>query len=297
MWGLVKLHIQKSAAIAILLLAALNIVIWISVLEKENQPDLRVSFLNVGQGDSIFIEAKNGTQILIDGGPNSRILSQLAELLPYYDRSIDVVVLTHPHADHVTGLIDVLGRYEVGIVIESGVLYHTSEAKEFARLVEKLTESKSMKRVIIDEPTALSFFDGAELKFIHPDSSYEGKELKNVHDSALVSELQYQNKKFLFMADAGKKLELSILDHKSINDINVLKVSHHGSRYSSTENFLRATEPEYAVISVGRNRYGHPHPDVLSRLATVGAKLFRTDLDGTITFEINRGDLIFRSEE
>jgi len=253
MWMFFKLHFQKAAAILLLFLVAVNLIIWTSVLEKEKQPDLRVSFLDVGQGDAAFIESRDGTQILIDGGPNSQILSKLAQILPYYDRSIDVVVLTHPHADHVAGLNDVLKRYNVEMVVESGVLYHTSEAKEFVRLVENLVEKKNLKRIIIDSPTVLSFFDGVKLEFIHPTSSYENRGLKRVHDAVLVSKLSFQDKEFLFMGDAEKRVEKELVKGGLVDDVDVLKVGHHGSKTSSTGEFLIVTKPEYTIVQVGRN--------------------------------------------
>jgi len=290
MLSLFKQNLKAIIIGFILLLIAINSVVWSAVLAAEQQPDLSVSFLDVGQGDSIFIEARDGTQILIDGGPNNQILSRLARLLPYYDRSLDVVVLTHPHADHISGLIDVLKRYDVDTIVESGVLYHTAEAKEFRNLVEE----KNIKRIIIDLPTSLLFFDGAELRFLHPDRSYAEQELKKVHNAVLVSMLSYQEKTFLFMSDAEKKLEKALVGRGVLDDINVLKVGHHGSKTSSIASFLRAVSPEFSIISVGRNRYGHPYPDVLSRLASIGAKLLRTDLDGTVRFEINDGNLILK---
>lgn len=254
----------------------------------EQKPELQVYFFDVGQGDSIFIEAKDGTQILIDGGPTNKILPLLGGVMPFYDHSIDAVILTHPHADHVSGLIEVLKRYSVGSVIESGASYNTAEAKEF----ENLVSEKHIKKIIINKPTKLSFFKNAALNFLFPDKSFDGRILKNVHDSALVSELDFEGKKILFMADAEKNLERYLIQKGVLGDVDVLKIGHHGSKTSSNDFFLKVVKSEYAVISVGsRNRYGHPPQDVLSRLATAGAKIFRTDINGTIKLNINNGVL------
>ena len=286
-----KLHKNQILSGGLLFLAALTVLAGLYLWNLWHKPELQIYFFDVGQGDSIFIEAKNGTQILIDGGPTNKILPLLGGVMPFYDHSIDAVILTHPHTDHVTGLIDVLKRYNVDKVIESGASYNTAEAQEF----ENLISEKHIKKIIIDKPVKLSFFKNAALNFLFPDKSFEGQILKNVHDSALVSELDFEGKKILFMADAEKNLERYLLQKGVLEDIDVLKAGHHGSKTSSNDFFLKAVKPEYAVISVGaRNRYGHPHQDVLSRLASAGAKIFRTDLDGTITLEIRNGELIWK---
>ena len=259
-----------------------------------HKPELQVYFFDVGQGDSIFIEAKDGTQILIDGGPTNKILPLLGGVMPFYDHSLDAVILTHPHADHVSGLIEVLKRYNVGEVIESGADYNTAEAKEF----EALVSEKHIKKIIIDKPIKLVFFKNAELNFLFPDKSFEGQILKNVHDSALVSELDFDGKKVLFMADAEKNLERYLIQKGVLGDVDVLKAGHHGSKTSSNDFFLEIIKPEYAVISVGaRNRYGHPHQDVLNRLAFAGAQIFRTDINGTVILSINGGRMTLQKEK
>lgn len=288
------LYLKHILIGAIIILAFFDFIIWLEIFKKAGEPELAVYFFDVGQGDSEFISAKDGTQILIDGGPSSQVLADLAEVMPYYDHSIDMVILTHPHLDHVAGLLDVLDRYDIGEVIESGVDYNTAEAHDF----EKLISEKNIKKIIVDRPMSLSFFGGAVLKFLYPDISYEGETLKNVHDSAIVSELDFEGKKILFMADAEKKTEDKLLAKGVLDDVDVLKVGHHGSKTSSNQEFLKAIRPEYAVISVGRkNRYGHPNQEALSRLASAGAEIFRTDLQGTVELAINNGALYIKSEK
>jgi len=286
-----KIHQRKIFGGAAFLLLALFFLVGYRVFDYVQKPDLEVSFFDVWQGDSIFVESKDGTQILIDGGPPNRILPNLGSRMSFFDRFIDVVVLTHPHADHVSGLIEVLGRYNIGMIIESGVDYHTAEAKIF----ESLVAEKKLKKVTVDHPINLNFANGAVLKFIYPEESFVGMTLKNVHDSALVGELDFEDKKILFMSDAEKNLEKRLVEEGRVGDVDVLKTGHHGSKTSSNDFFLRVTKTEYAIISSGaRNRYGHPAQEVLSRLASAGAQIFRTDLDGTITLEIRNGSLIWK---
>lgn len=274
-----------------LFLVALVFLLWQAVYGYVQKPELEISFFDVGQGDAIFIESKDGTQILIDGGPPNRILPNLGSVMPFFDRFIDVVVLTHPHADHVSGLLEVLERYNVGLIVESGADYHTAEAKMF----EESIKERKIKSAIIDHPTNLNFANGAVLRLIYPDRSFADQTLKNVHDSALVGELDFEGKKILLMSDAEKNLEKRLVAEGKVGDIDVLKTGHHGSKTSSNDFFLAVVKPEYAVISTGaRNRYGHPAQEVLSRLAASGAQIFRTDLDGTITLEIRNGQLIWK---
>jgi len=294
MKNFLKLHKNKILSGGLLFLAALMALTGLYVWNLEHKPELQIYFFDVGQGDSIFIEAKDGTQILIDGGPTNKILPLLGGVMPFYDHSIDVVILTHPHADHVSGLMEVLKRYNVEMIFESGASYHTAEAKEF----ESMVIEKNIKKIIIDRPVKLSFFKNAALNFLFPDKSFEGQVLKNVHDSALISELDFEGKKILFMSDAEKNLERYLLQKGALEDIDVLKVGHHGSKTSSTADFLKIVKPEYAVISASdRNRYGHPHPDVLSRLSAIGAQIFRTDINGTIILNINNGRLTLQKEK
>src|SRR3989344_4111631 len=289
-----KLHKNQILSGGLLFLAALTVLAGLYLWNLWHKPELQIYFFDVGQGDSIFIEAKDGTQILIDGGPTNKILPLLGGVMPFYDHSLDAVILTHPHADHVSGLIEVLKRYSVGEVIESGADYNTAEAKEF----EALVSEKHIKKIIIDKPIKLVFFKNAELNFLFPDKSFENQILKNVHDSALVGELNFEGKKVLFMADAEKNLERYLIQKGVLGDVDVLKAGHHGSKTSSNDFFLKIIKPEYAIISVGaRNRYGHPHQDVLNRLAFAGAQIFRTDINGTVILSINGGRMTLQKEK
>ena len=286
---IIDIHGKKIVAGITVFLFGMNFIIWSWVFASSLAPDLAVYFFNVGQGDSIFIASKDGTQILIDGGPNSRVLGELAKAMPYYDDSIDLVVLSHPHADHLSGLIDVLKRYKVGKVVESGVIYRTPERDAF----EEIASQKNIQRIDIEHPSIITF-GGVTLKILYPNVSFENKTVKNVNETSLVILLEFEGKKILFTGDAGKATEDKLLAEGVLEDVDVLKVGHQGSKFSSSANFLNKILPEYAVIEVGKNSYGHPTEEALSRLATVGAKIFRTDSDGTVTLEIRNGELIWK---
>ena len=227
-------------------LALVAFVVWSAVFCFEQQT-LTLAVLDVGQGDAIFIEAPNGNQILIDGGPDKKVLQELARVMPFYDRSIDVVLLTHPQMDHLAGLIDVLARFRVDYAVESGASHTIAEYAAWERAIDK-----------------------------------EG----DPNETMVVVRLVYGKTSVLLTGDLTKKGEARMLRSGDEIASDLLKVAHHGSKYSSTAEFLRAVSPTIAAISVGaKNRYGHPTKETLARLASAGTKVLRTDTDGTVIFE------------
>lgn len=277
------LLIQRNIRIG--LLAALVIsagIIWYAVFYFEQHQNLIVHFFDVGQGDSILIESPNGNQILIDGGPSNAILAKLGRTLPFWDHSIDLFILTHPHSDHVTGLLEVLRRYDVGAVVETGVEYSTPEYKEWQALLGK----KQVPVFFVHAGEKIQFAQNGYFDLLLPTKNFVGASLKNVHDSMIVSKMHYGSTTILFTGDAEKTLEAQLVGSGANLLSDILKIGHHGSKTSSTENFLRAVQPKVAVIQVGRkNRFGHPTQEVLDRLTSHGIQFFRNDLDGDIEFE------------
>ncbi|MEK9175347.1 MAG: MBL fold metallo-hydrolase [Patescibacteria group bacterium] len=280
-------------SIATLFLFTANIIIWSEVFKKEHESDIQASIFNVGQGDSIFINSRDGAQILIDGGPNSKVLSMLKDRMPYYDNSIDVVIATHPHKDHISGLIDVFKRYDVTTFIESGAKYNTSEYYE----LEKLIQNSGARRIMLGKPARLLFYNNAQLKLLTPTASFDNTALKNVHDADIVSELDFQGRRILLMGDAEKNLEKQLISSNLLTFVDVLKVGHHGSKTSSIAEFLSVINPKYSIISVGKNNYGHPNQNVLDRLTSIGSYILRTDIVGTIDINIKNGVLQVRAEK
>lgn len=278
---------RNAKLIFLLSLAAFAAVIWYAVFYFESRQNLWVTFFDVGQGDAIFIEVPNGNQILVDGGPGDAILGKLGRTLPFWDRSIDLLVLTHPHADHLDGLLEILKRYHVGMVLTSGAEHSIPEYQEWTALLK----NQNIEVVTARSGQRINAGRGVILDILTPWEDFSGKSLKNPHDATVVTRLAYGENSFLLMGDAERSLEYRLL-FESLNssfiilNSDVLKVGHHGSKTSSSEEFLRAVLPEVAVIQVGRkNRYGHPNQEVLERLAAVGAKIFRNDLDGDIKFQ------------
>jgi competence protein ComEC len=264
----------------VLMLAAITAVIWYSVFYFESRQNLVVTFFDVGQGDAIFIEAPNGNQILVDGGPNDRILSKLGSTLPFWDRSIDLVVLTHPDKDHLAGLVDVLGRYKIGTVLWTGVEHSSVEYQEWVRLLEE----REVSVVIAERGKRVDAGRGVHFDILAPFDDWRGRTAKKINDTGIVGRLQYGNNSILLTGDISKSVERRLI-FTSVLDADVLKVAHHGSKTSSAEEFINAVSPDTVVIQVGRNnRYGHPTQEVLDRLAALDTVIFRSDVDGDIRF-------------
>ncbi|MEK7566853.1 MAG: ComEC/Rec2 family competence protein [Patescibacteria group bacterium] len=264
-------------------LALVALVVWSAVFNFENGR-MTVAFLDVGQGDAIFIESPAGNQVLIDGGPNKEVLSQLSAVMPFYDRSIDAIILTHPHQDHIGGLVEVLKRYDVDFVFDSG---DDASIAEFAEW-KKLIGGKNTKEIKVIRGMRVDLGGGAHFDVLLPDVFEKNGD---PHKNMVVIKLSYGENCFLLMGDAEREHEFKILNDDI--DCEVLKAGHHGSKTSTSEAFLNAVSPDIAVIQVGvKNRYGHPYRAVLERLTASAVKVFRTDTDGAIIIESD-GENIF----
>lgn len=253
------------------------IFVWYAVL-AETRNGLKVAFLDVGQGDAIFIEAPNGNQVLIDGGPNKSVLRELSKQMPFYDRTIDAVILTHPHMDHYGGFIDALDNYKINFEMDSG--NNNLEAKGFDIYAKKL-EEKKVKRIFAKRGMRVNLDKGLYLDILLPVINKEGMP---AHDEMVVARLVYGKNSFLLTGDMEDSLEnfLISLDGENLKS-DVLKVGHHGSLTSTSESFLGWVKPGLAVISVGKNnKYGHPKKEIIDRLAKFEISTLRTDEKGTI---------------
>lgn len=263
-----------------------TIFVWYAVL-AETRNGLTVAFLDVGQGDAIFVEAPNGNQVLIDGGPNKSVLKELSKAMPFYDRSIDAIILTHPHTDHYGGLIDAMNNYKINLEMDSGNNNH--ESPGFDLYIKKLEENK-VRRIFAKKGMSVNLGKGIYLDILFP---VINKEDFPPHDEMVVMRLVYDNNSFLLTGDMEENLENYLLGLGGDIKSDVLKVGHHGSLTSTSEKFLGWVNPDYAVISVGRkNKYGHPRKEVIERLARFEIPVLRTDERGTIKFKSD-GEKLF----
>lgn len=265
----------------------LDIFIWAAAISSDRHGELTVAFLDVGQGDAIYIEAPNGNQILIDGGPSSgRVLRALGRVMPYFDHSIDLVLATHPDQDHVGGLPSVLGRMNVKDVVTTENSSGTGVYKEFEKnILANRTQrilARAGERIIID--------NGVVLEILFPSQNVQGWE---TNKGSIIARLSYGSRSFLFTGDSPKAIEKYLVsrDGGTLRS-NVLKLGHHGSRTSSAREFLSAVNPDYTVISAGlNNRYGHPHKEVLDLLTKLKMPFISTIDQGTIIFRTDGSDL------
>jgi len=260
-----------------------NIVVFWAAYRLDHRP-LIVAFLDVGQGDSIFIESPTGSQILIDAGPvSNKVLTTLGVVMPIYDKNLDLVIVTHPDADHIGGFPAVLERYDVSAVMQSGVV-QKNPTKIYQTLENKIIE-KHLQTILARRGQRLLLGGGATLDILFPDRDVS--KVTNTNDGSVVAKLTYGKDTFLFTADAPNKIEQILLGYRP-NELQseVLKVGHHGARTSTGQSFLEAVAPTYAIISAGKNNsYGHPFLEVIERLTIAGITVFSTIDKGTIIFK------------
>jgi competence protein ComEC len=262
-------------------LAVAAILIWLAVMQL---PDgrLHVAFLDVGEGDAILITTPCGQQILVDGGPSPTTLtSALSHEMPFWDRSNDLVVMTHADADHITGLVEVLKRYRVGGWLDNG---RTEDQPIYEECQKEIGIGK-VPRNVVQAGAKIDLGLGAILEALSPISSRGplADTRVDANDESVVLRLTWGQASVLLTGDIGAEAESSLLRSGRPLSANLLKLAHHGSSGSSSAGFLTAVHPSYAVISAGAgNRFGHPAPAVLDRLTQLGVTILRTDQAGTI---------------
>ncbi|MFQ6057995.1 MAG: DNA internalization-related competence protein ComEC/Rec2 [Anaerolineae bacterium] len=266
-----------STKAALLALAAITLLVWSAALAT---PDgwLHVVFFDVGQGDAIFVQTPGGHQVLIDGGPDpSALLAQLGRYMPFWDRSLDLVVMTHPDADHFAGLVPALERYRVGQVLETGLADDTALYRQW----EETVEARHIPVVHARAGMRLGLGHGVWAEVFNPTEEILAHAQARDNDTSIVLRLTWGEVSVLLTGDIEAGAEGRLVASGAPLRSTVLKVSHHGSGNATTHRFVEAVDPQVAVIQVGAdNRFGHPAPEVLERL--VGTRVFRTDRHGTI---------------
>lgn len=270
----------------------LTLLVAFFFLTNVSDNKLHVFFCDVGQGDAIYIRFPNNQDMLIDGGPGTKILQCLSDHMPFYDREIDLVMLTHPQADHLNGLIPVIERYRISY-------FATSPVGNSTEGYTKLTSLLAQKKVEVK-----NLYSGSEVRFgdavfktIWPEKAWVLANLTsnngnvlgvtskdpNLNDFSEMGILTYGNFDVLFTGDGDQRIQDDILKiYNNQNDIEVMKIPHHGSKTGITEDFLKAFQPELAVISVGKNSYGHPSQELLQTLSKYVKVIKRTDIEGTV---------------
>jgi competence protein ComEC len=263
-------------------------VLALGVREFSLLPDgkLHVHFLDVGQGDSIFLVSPSGSQILIDGGPDLSTLEHLGKFMSFFDRNIDLLVLTHPNADHLTALPAVLKRYQVKQMLLSGVQYSLPRYEEILNLLK----NQNITLLLPDNTKDISFGDGLVLDIVWPPAGNLGASTKNINDSSIVIRALFDEHRVLLTGDIERGTESLILAAGLDLSATIMQAPHHGSKTSSSTGFILAADPEEVIISVSsHNSYGHPHKLILDRYQNLGVPVRSTANEGTISFALERG--------
>lgn len=252
---------MKNKPLFVFLIILLFSTVVISVRAFDTPDELTVSFLNIGQGDAIFIESPTGVQVLIDGGPGKAVLRELGAVMPLGDRSLDIIIATHPDMDHIGGLPFVLETYEVNTVIRSGFVADTQIYEAFTQGIEE----EGSEVIFVRKGNVIHLGDGVHLDILFPDAD---ESMSEANEASIVARLVYREAEVLFMGDAPQWVERELMRNYGSNIASdILKVGHHGSRSSTASAFVSMVSPVIAVLSYGEgNRYNHPHKEVLDVL-------------------------------
>jgi competence protein ComEC len=262
----------------IIFLLFLAIILGGVIYYSQNSKDLKVIFFDVGQGDAILIEQGNN-QMLIDGGRNGKLLlEKLGKYIPFWDRRIEIMVATHPDADHISGLVDALKNYNVKAVIKTKA---EGESQTYGAMAEAIKQ-EGADNIEAIRGIKIKFANDASAEVVYPSSSVKVANSKASNENSVAIVISSGESKF-FLAGDLPGIQEETLD---IGKINFLKVSHHGSKYSTTDRFLDNLKLEEAIISVGKNNsYGHPASEITERLLSHGIKIWRTDEIGDIVYK------------
>ncbi len=264
----------------LVLLVCVNVAIWHVVWVGRDAGILTVAFLNIGQGDAIYIESPDHRQILIDSGPGDAVLRELRKVMPWYDKSIDMIMITNPDKDHIAGFIPVLKRYAVEKEIEPG----TKNPSDVNATLHQLIAEKKLETMIARRGQVLDLGGGASLHILFPDRDVSGLDSNT---GSIIAKLVYGDTSVMFTGDAPFQTEDYVVDLEGADmKSTLLKEGHHGSRTSISEKFFTAVDPEYSIISAGfKNSYGHPHKETVEMLDRLKIPTLVTFEEGTIIFE------------
>lgn len=287
---------QKKIVLVLITILITLIIIWID--SRRNNNNISIVFCNVGQGDGIYIDLPNNIDVVIDGGPDNKILECLGKYMPFWDRNIEIVILSHPQADHLNGLIEVVKRYKVNYFAASPVGNSTEGYTKLVNAIEKT--GTTIQNIYTDDVIKIGSVNLNVLwpsrKFIADNTNATGNSNilgattsdPDLNDFSVVLELEYGNFEAVFTGDADEDIQDEILNaNKDIKSVEVFKIPHHGSRFGLLDEYIDKFEPVFAVISVGKNQWGHPTKELLSRLDSRSIPVLRTDINGNIVVKSN----------
>lgn len=251
---------------------------FIIVQKTKAKEQIKIIFFDVGQGDSALIDFGNNFQVLVDGGPDSAVLERLGESMPYYDRKIEIIILTHPDFDHLMGLIDVVQTYEVEYVFATNVLCES----EMCQIWQGLLKEKNIS-VVNSYGSQIVFDEDTRIDFVYPFDDLSGQKVSKYNDSSIVFRLIDGENKFLFAGDIEMAGEMEMYNSLVDLQADLLKAAHHGSKTSSSILFIEKVHPKWAIISAGENKWGMPNKESIDNLLSVGADISVTKEAGNIS--------------
>ena len=266
---------------------AISLAILWSSFSNERVSYLRVDFLDVDQGDAILVTSPSGIQMLIDAGKDRSVLRALGDVMDFSDRKIDVVVATHPDADHIGGFPDVFDRYDVDLIVGVNASSGTKIYENFKTKVA----GEDANTINAERGMTINFGAGvlAQVLFPYADTTITG------NDASVIIKIIYEDAEVLLTGDAGRGVEEHlVLLERNLLESDILKVGHHGSKTSTSQIFLETVKPIISIISAGENnRYGHPHGEVTNLLTSVGVPYVGTYKEGTVTL-LSDGQKVWR---
>lgn len=276
---------RKSIYIGILALLIVSLILAAVIWHGKSQ-ELKVVFLDVGQGDAILIE-QGGNQILIDGGPSGQaLMEKLGKYIPFWDREIEMVIATHPDQDHIEGLVSAMQNYKVDSIMETAA---QSDSQVYKKLEETISQ-KNIQKIKGQAGMKIKLAD-TELDVLGPLGEIPQGVPKETNPYSIVTKLAFGKNSFLFTGDMTSDIEAQLIQNKIDLAAHVLKIGHHGSKYSTSSEFLDAVHPQDAILSVGKNnRFGHPAPETLERLKNHKLNILRTDEAGDIEYSCPNPD-------
>ncbi len=266
---------------ALFILLIMNFSVWFLVADYLTVSGSEIIFLNVGQGDAALLRLGR-VNILIDAGPSKSVIYQVDKIFPFYKPRFDLLISTHPHLDHAGGFFEVILRYKIGKFIYNGMVHND---RNFALAFKNLLESGGINAISLKAKDRI-LYGNKKLVFLWPQKP--GFSRNDLNDNSLIFQF-YQNGKpvAVFMADASSLVENELIKIYGNNlKTPIIKIGHHGSKKSTSDDFLEAVDPKIAVISVGKNNYGHPGAEVVGRIKRKEIELLRTDIDGSVRIKI-----------
>lgn len=267
----------------LILLILITATIW-TVYFSEPDDNLHIYFFDVGQGDSELIQ-RGDWQILIDGGPDDLVLERLSEVMPIEDRKIEEIIITHPHADHISGLNEVLKRYEVGKIVLTKIEY---ESDTYENLINLINE-KQIKTTTPAIGDIEYVFDQGKITYLWPGNEVLNYQ-NNTNNTSIVFRFDYRNFNCVFSGDAEIESWQKIFDNSSnfLHNVLAIKIPHHGSKTGLSNEMLKIINPKIAIISLGENnKFGFPHQEILDALEENKIEVYRTDIKKTINLSTN----------